>query len=48
MAIAGPGVSTMENPCPWITASPESKTLLYTSNTRKGHTARLAGLATYR
>ncbi len=45
MTIAGSCVSTMEKPCLWITTSPESATLLYTGNTCKGHTGRLASLA---
>jgi hypothetical protein len=47
MAIAGSCVSTMEKPCFSITASPESATLLYIQNTRKGHTGRLASLASH-
>ena len=45
MAIAGSCVSTMEMPCLWITTSPGSATFLYTGNTRKRHTGRLASLA---
>ena len=48
MAIAGPCLSTMENPCSGITTSPESPTLLHTQNTRKGHTGRLVSLASHR
>src|SRR6267154_4597108 len=47
MAIAGSCVPTMEKPCPWITASLESATLLYTQYTRKGHIGRLASLASH-
>ena len=47
MAIAGSCVSTMEKPRFWITTSTESATLLYTQNTRKGHTGRLASLASH-
>src|SRR6266403_3998787 len=45
MAIAGSCVSTMENPCLWITTSPEPATTLYTQNTRKRHIGSLASLA---
>jgi len=45
MANAGSCVPMMEIPCFSITTSPESPTLLYTSNTRKGHTGRLASFA---
>ncbi len=45
MAIAGSCLSTMEKPRLWITTSFESATFLYTRNTRKGHTGRLACLA---
>ena len=48
MAIAGSCVSTMEKRCPWITTSPKSATFLYTQNTRKRHTGRLATLASHR
>jgi hypothetical protein len=47
MAIAGSCVSKMENPCSWITTSLESATFLYTQNTRKGHTERLASPASH-
>jgi len=45
MAIAGSCVSTMEKPCLWITTSSESATSLFTQNTGKGHTGRLASVA---
>ena len=48
MAIAGSCVPTMEKPCLCITASLGSATLVYTQNTRKGHTGRLASLASHR
>jgi hypothetical protein len=47
MAIAGPCVSTMEKPRSWINTSPETATLLFTRNTRKEHTGRLANLASH-
>ena len=48
MANAGSCMSTMEMPCFWITTSPESSTLLYTLNTGKGHTGRLASPTSHR
>jgi hypothetical protein len=48
MAIAGSCMSTMEKNCFRITTSPESATFLYTRNTRKGHTGRLASLTSHR
>ena len=48
MAIAGPRVSKMEKPRFWIFTSPEIATLLHTQNAHKGHTGRLAGLASHR
>ncbi len=45
MAIAGSCVSTMEKAYFWITMSTESATSLYSQNTRKRHTGRLASLA---
>jgi hypothetical protein len=48
MAIAGSCLSTMEKPRFCITTSPESATLLYTQNTGKEHTGRLAGLTSHR
>ena len=47
MANADSCVPTMEVPCFWITTSLESTTLLYTSNTGKGDTGRLASLASH-
>jgi hypothetical protein len=37
MAIASSCLSKVEERCSWIATSPESATLLYTRNTRKGH-----------
>src|SRR6266436_607417 len=45
MAIIGSCVPKMEKPCLWIAASLEPATSLYTQDTRKGRTKRLAGLA---
>ncbi len=45
MAIADSCVSTMEKRRLWITKSSESATSLYSQNTGKGHTGRLASLA---
>ncbi len=45
MAIAGSCVSTMEKRHLQITTSLESAASLYTQNTRKEHTGRLASLA---
>jgi hypothetical protein len=38
----------MEKPCFSVTTLPESAILLYTQNTRKGHTGYLASLASLR
>src|SRR6266852_8962983 len=48
MAIVGSCVSTVEKRSVWITTSPEFAALLFTRNTRKGHTGRLASLAAHR
>ena len=48
MAIAGSHVSMMEKPCSWFTTPSELATFLYTRNTRKGRTGRLACLASHR
>jgi hypothetical protein len=48
MAITGSCVSTMEIPRFGVAAAPESATFLYAQNTHKGHTGRLASLASHR
>ena len=47
VATAGSRVPTMEKPYSGIITSPESATLLYTQNARKGHTGRLASLSSH-
>ena len=48
MAIASSCVSKVEEPCSWITTSPESATFLHTQNTRKEQIGRLASVASHR